>query len=56
MKKLIKADETQIWQSVEILLTKYDKNLLKFWEKFVNIHLIKKFPQKFHLDTGTHFW
>ena len=45
MKKLIKTDETQIGQSVGILLTKYDKILLKFWEKFVNIYFFKKFPQ-----------
>ena len=45
MKKLIKTDETQIWQSVGILLTKYDKILLKFWEKFVNTYLFKKFLQ-----------
>ena len=32
-KKLIKTDETQIWQSVEILLTKYDNIPLKFWKK-----------------------
>ena len=31
-KNLIKTDETQIWQSVEILLTKYDNILLKFWK------------------------
>ena len=45
MKKLIKTDETQIWQSVGILLTKYDKILLKFSENFVNIYLLKKLPQ-----------
>ena len=45
MKNLIKTDETQIWPSVGILLTKYDKILLKFWEKFVNIYLFKKIPQ-----------
>ena len=42
-------------QSVEVLLSKYNKYLLKFWEKFVNIYLLKKFSQKFHLDTGTPF-
>ena len=45
MKILFKTDETQIWQSVEVLLSKYDKILLKFWENFVNICFFKKFPQ-----------
>ena len=45
MKKLFKTDETQIWQSVEVLSSKYDKILLKFWENFVIIYLFKNFPQ-----------
>ena len=36
MKKLLETDKTHFWQSVEVLLSKYDKILVKFWKKLVN--------------------
>ena len=53
---MLQTDKTHFWQSVEVLLSKYDKILLKFCKKLVNKFLFKKIPQYFHLDTATHFW
>ena len=45
IKKMLWTYKIHFWQSVEVFLSKYDKILLKFWEIFVNIFLLKNFPQ-----------